>query len=316
MVLIFPEVCNLKNIAPLFANFDNRYNSSEILIDYSEINFVDSSGANYLLAFPFFFKDIVKDVKIRIKPNNNVFSYFRNTGILRILENNFAVVELGEKENYSKVIGETVKSNKNPFFRTYCTNEMGFPEILKEISSRTNRYLNTKGLIIEVLTKNLNSSYENQIEFAVRNFSICILELMQNVFDHSDTSFGAITINYLKNPTPQLSISITDLGIGIKKSLLKSNLFNNTDYPDSYYIRQAVNKGVTSTNDIGRGLGLFSVSEAVSRLFINSGNGIFVKNNTTQIERFKEEVKDLEEVIKGTNINCFIEFTTANTLYE
>ena len=87
-----------------------------------------------------------------------------------------------------------------------------------------------------------------------------VSELCGNAFEHGKNPLGAyVAVRRVAEPRRQISIAISDLGIGIPEHVRQQ-------YPewddDGFAIAQATTEGVTGTGDAHRGIGFSSTFEA------------------------------------------------------
>lgn len=109
---------------------------------------------------------------------------------------------------------------------------------------------------------------------------MAIAELCDNAMDHGRNSVGAyVAVQRLTEPRRQVSVAISDLGIGIPEHIRQR-------YPewsdDGWAIAHATEEGITGTGDTHRGIGFSAVVEAAltaslhaARMDIHSANGFF-----------------------------------------
>jgi len=109
---------------------------------------------------------------------------------------------------------------------------------------------------------------------------MAIAELCDNAMDHGRNPFGSyVAVQRVTKPRRQVSIAISDLGIGIPEHIRHR-------YPewseDGWAIAHATEESVTGTGDPHRGIGFSAVLEAAltaslhsARMDIHSANGFF-----------------------------------------
>ena len=120
--------------------------------------------------------------------------------------------------------------------------------------------------------------------------------MVKNIFDHSGEHIGGFSFHLKNGQENCLTLSIADIGIGIRNSL-KKVIQRDDIFEDCIYIKEAIKKGVSGTGELGRGLGLSQIIETINEVQITSGNGL-IKTNEGKI--FKEET--LNTNLKGTSI--------------
>jgi len=116
------------------------------------------------------------------------------------------------------------------------------------------------------------------------DLSMC--EIMDNVLQHSDESEGFVMIQ-LHREARKIAFAVADSGIGIYKSLASSNHRPKT-HLDA--LKLAIKKGVTRDERIGRGNGLWILTETVKhnggQYTIQSGEaGLHLSPNNLTTER-------------------------------
>jgi hypothetical protein len=106
-----------------------------------------------------------------------------------------------------------------------------------------------------------------------------VSELCGNAIDHGQNQLGAyIAVRRVTDPRRQISIAISDLGMGIPEHVRQR-------YPewddDGFAIAQATTEGVTGTGEPNRGIGFSSTFEAAlttslhaAQMDIRSANGL------------------------------------------
>jgi anti-sigma regulatory factor (Ser/Thr protein kinase) len=109
---------------------------------------------------------------------------------------------------------------------------------------------------------------------------MAVAELCDNAMDHGKNSVGAyVAVQRATDPRRQVSIAISDLGMGIPEHIRQR-------YPewsdDSAAIAHATESSITGTGDPHRGIGFSAVMEAAltaslhaARMNIYSANGFF-----------------------------------------
>ncbi len=293
MLLTFPKVLSLNGIENIIAEFKSVDNTN-LIIDFSQIDYVNSGTANYLLLIPFLFKERIGEIKINNKKDS--YKFLKKVGVVQELENNFKLVDSGKEKVEKLTFEEIVKTNQakvfdmlssSPFLRTFLASNDKNRSILKILSKEYKSILKSSSLN----------------EYKV---STCLIELIDNVFQHSEKSEGAISIHFAENnKIPFLFIVVTDLGIGFKNSLLKSkNYYQANINKDSFFIEEAINVKVSSTDSISRGFGLPSVVKSCDRISISSGFGNVTVFNDSQKKH--NRVRENKFYIQGANIVCIV----------
>lgn len=301
MRLTFPKTLALNGIDNIIAEFDNS-DPSHINVDLSEIEYVDSGTANYVLLIPFLFKDRIKEIAVDSKTES--YQFLKKVGIIQEFENNFRITDELRKTEKKPSHKALIKSNQvkifdalssSPFLRTFLA------------SNKQNRN------ILRILSKEYRAilSASSVNEYKV---SVCLIELIDNIFQHSKEDQGAISVHFVEdNKMPFLFITITDLGVGFRNSLLQSKSFQNTKVEnDSFYIQQALKAKVSSTDSLSRGFGLPTVVKNCDRISISSGNGNITVFNDT--ERNVNNQRETKFFIRGANIVCIVKLDDNTTI--
>jgi anti-sigma regulatory factor (Ser/Thr protein kinase) len=297
MRLVFPKSLALTNVNTILTDFSN-YQSDEILIDLTELEYIDSGTANYAMLLPFYLRSANKKVKILINSKSDSYQFIKKIGIVEELEDNF---EVSDSSTIPKLAQRTLQANTNkfqaqlfgalsanPFFKTFLASNDKNRNVLMKLSQQYKSFLAT--------------SPTNDFKI-----SRCLIELIDNIFQHSEQNIGAISVHHiLENKIPFLFVIVTDLGIGFKNSLLKSKRFKDaTDLPDEEFIKAALGKQVSSTDNLSRGFGLPTVAKYCDKLSITSGLGNLTLSNDNS-KFFNPQTTQLKEVLIGANIICIL----------
>lgn len=132
---------------------------------------------------------------------------------------------------------------------------------------------------------------------------MAVAELCDNAMDHGKNPAGAyVAVQRATDPRPQVSIAISDLGMGIPEHIRQR-------YPewseDSAAIAHATEASITGTGDPHRGIGFSAVMEAAlttslhaARMDIYSANGFF-RLQVVQ-EKRKPEIFPASNYRRGT----------------
>jgi hypothetical protein len=119
--------------------------------------------------------------------------------------------------------------------------------------------------------------------------AMAVSELCANAVEHGRNGLGAyVAVQHLRKPRSQVSIAISDLGIGMPEHIRQR-------YPewadDSFAIAKAMGPQISGTGDPHRGNGFPETFEAAlvsslsaARLDVHSANG-FVRTNIVQETR-------------------------------
>lgn len=241
-----------------FATDLNRNPPTKIIYDISHLEYFDTEGMGYLALLPFHLKLFCKDIEIVLPPpGSRVASFFAYTRLLEILVENFPTPGIRIPEDYNFLHeryarnSKSIKSNIDVFKK----------------DSFINYILKGMELIQDVVEKRDFSNY----------FNLCFYELTQNIFEHSGETMGSFAFQYRKggvnSPGSNLEVSITDIGIGVKDSLMKNNTIDQNEN-DIYYLIESIKRGISGTSEIDRGIGLHDVINYNSKVQITSGGGV------------------------------------------
>lgn len=296
----FENTLSLRESSEFIRNFE-EVGETEINLDLTNLNYVDTTGSNILLLLPFYLKELGYEVSLTINPNSNMTAWIKSIGILDKFQDSFKVNLNKPPKQKTKLDSTKVEFQRrianvlqtNPLLRTFFAKDRYDARILSEIQNFSNK----------ILMKRFNLS--NKI-------STCIVELINNVFDHSEEKFGAIAIHFLRSQhkVPHVHLAVTDFGIGIKNSLLKSNSFQNyKDENDSFFIDKALGFNVSSTDKPNRGFGLSLVAKSADALHISSGFGSI--SIRTKNEKKIMKKREIPELI-GTSITCILKTEKAD----
>jgi len=305
MILKFPESLTFNNVTQIIAEVKDSADSS-ISLDFSNTKYVDTGGINYVLLIPYLAKDRIKEILIDSK--SGFWQFAKSTGISEELQNNFYVREPGRnyvREEYDE--NRNLKSFKEKYQHLLSSN------LESNALLRTYLASNTKNRrILSILGKEFKEFFKRYPSSSA-NVGTCVIELLDNIFQHSQESIGAITFhlynvgnNSLKSGNrkePYLYIAVSDLGIGIKESLIRGSLISEQE-EDSTCIKMALEKGISTTNQKGRGFGLNEVLNSSNRLSIFSGLGRVLINNDSRLKKLI--LRESSFHFEGTTINCIV----------
>ena len=263
MVFQFPKNFTSKDAYKIWSIVSKIDNGIGITIDLTYLKYVDAEGTNYIVLFPYLFKSKFQNIQIILPPSDmNVYQFLNDCGVFDMLKRDFTVIEYCVLDFSSNKFSYNKKRSANnkyiPFFKSFVFNT-------KEQSN-----------IFNTLSNNYDI-FKRNIDLSTRATK-CLTELIFNVYDHSEQDFCCITLNFKnegKNKIPYLFICVSDLGIGIKNSFLKSPRFSKSVYKrkgDNYYIAAAVTTGYSSTDLQNRGFGLPLVLHNSNKLLISTGN--------------------------------------------
>jgi anti-sigma regulatory factor (Ser/Thr protein kinase) len=295
MKLILPKSFSVSQIHSILTDFSN-HEDDEIQIDLTELEYIDSGSANYIILLPFYFRSFKKKVSIIVNSKANGYQFIKKVGIIEELENNFNVTDISSFIHTTKLTGVIAKYQNriadilsaDPFFRTFLANNDKDRKILKTLSIE---YKNI-----------LESSQSNDLKI-----TRCLTELIDNIFQHSEQVFGAISVHHIfQGKIPFLFVTVTDLGIGFKESLLKSKRFKSDNIlSDEEYIKASLQVQVSATDSLSRGFGLPTVARYCDRLSISSGMGNLALSNDGVNSGLIRTSKNLQS-LNGANIVCIL----------
>ncbi len=233
-------------------------------MDLSDVTFIDPEGSNFIILLPYLLSKHAEKVLVQLPFRDDVSTFIKDSGII----DHFTHNKIQSFRQLSLFINNSVPNpfsfNKVrspysyiPFFKTYYLNSNSITDFYRSMGERT--------YIFEKNSKLFSRA------------TICINELLNNMLQHSEIKAGSVTIQFRnvgKFKEPYMFMSITDFGIGIKKSLLKSSLFQTDKIKrqdDEFFINAALQPGISSTNLSGRGAGLSIVLNKSDKIIIASG---------------------------------------------
>ncbi len=275
LTFIFPEQC--KDRVNQYSNILEQYNSSytlansEVYFDCSNIGFIRPFGLNLLSSMMAWF----------LKKDNRV--YF--------------------KEPLSKYVCKYMASQG--FFDEFQIDQDEATHSPRSTSVALRRLDHMDGSYLENITYWLAANASISPNIARDLITINLVELINNVLDHSNSEIGCYISAQAYPNEHRLLLSILDLGVGFLDSLkpFYPDLENDSDA-----IAMAIEEGVSSKREIElkpRGLGLANISGFVTkrgRLEIISYKGLLWQDENGRI--FK---KDLSFPLRGTCVNLYID---------
>lgn len=262
----FPKEVNSKSVHSIWTKPRFVKNKSLLAVDFSNVCFIDQEGSNFAVLLTLLLKSNFLHTKVILPSRDDTYTFFKDSGINKIFrESNCELIrqfslfdpDLHQQSfSYNKLVSRN-ETSYIPFFKTFY------------LSNNNIRAFYTS------LADGYSTFERNALLFS--RATSCFSELVNNFFQHSGVPSGCITIHFKnegKNKIPYLFISITDFGIGIKKSLLKSPIFQTRkimSQDDEFFINAALQPGVSSTNRYGRGAGLPIVLKKSDKIIISSG---------------------------------------------
>jgi anti-sigma regulatory factor (Ser/Thr protein kinase) len=110
------------------------------------------------------------------------------------------------------------------------------------------------------------------------SLQIALAEVVDNVFNHADSSINAIVCAQVAPRRREVEIAIVDCGRGIYSNMVTNSIYRSQCNNANQAIRLASQCYITSTDQNHRGMGLYIATELVKRnrgrLFIASDDGI------------------------------------------
>ena len=231
-----------------------------MVIDASKLEYFDVEGANYLALIPCFLRKKFKPITIILPELDGTYSYMGTIGLINFLSKHFNL-------SRSKRLSFTLSNKVN----TSVVYEKQVADLYKN----------------NILLKRLDDLSGKLSTKICRS----LIELVNNIFDHSQQTLGCVSFHfYQDNPKnggmDRFMFAVSDLGIGIKESFLKSK--NNSidpSAPDVKFIEYALKEGTTSTSIQGRGNGLPVAISQANKIHISSGNGTIGLGSSTKRDK-------------------------------
>lgn len=278
----FLKVCNLVD------ENQSRINESRFVrFDLSETNFIDPFGMVTLLSFCRHLYNTYHVQSVINLPEGQAGSYMERAGF-NSLNDGFITVERPKRN-----IMNFLKKNEN----------MG---VLK--------YFDSEGDIMPINNEFESWMKQNEFtEYEINSLTTFVSEMIQNVCQHSRTKQrGVICIQAYTSSKgdPFLSWAIGDSGIGIRQSLLQSDVTEITSLSDERVIREVITKGISRfKDDRTRGNGLTRLYHGAQKrgasLYIQSNSGLFGIDFDQNKQR-KLEIP-IPFSVSGTNIGFFLQ---------
>lgn len=239
--------------------FEEEYDknkASEIIVNFNNSKFISPSALCILNIYLYEIKK--ENPKVNIKINNILDDVQRYVSRLDFYEN----LEIENHENFNR------KEEIGRFTTIKIINENNRYEVIEEIMN----------IIIKNKTDLTPDIYHN-LDWSIG-------ELIDNVFEHSESNTGCMFV--AQNYTDYIELCIADKGIGIDKSLGREKEYNQLN-PEEV-LRKATEKSVT--RGTGQGNGLYYTKKFIKlnggkmQIFSNSSrfelnNGIIDSNIKT-----------------------------------
>ena len=258
-VLKVPRSISKENIFNIMLDIENCETKNPcVILDMRLLKYVDHEGLNYIALLPHYLKILNSVVVIRLPESDNLLSYLEYTGLLNLFFENFTIDGFACIEDFL-----FLRQNK------YSSGQASKARIGIVQPDSFKKFLHNELLYVEgIISKYKFSPY----------FCSCFYELTKNIFEHSGETIGSFSFHYKTNSIYNecnencLLLAVSDLGIGISGSL-KNTYRKNDDMDDVEYILKSMQRGVSSTGELGRGLGLPDVIESMEEVQITSGFG-------------------------------------------
>ena len=157
--------------------------------------------------------------------------------------------------------------------------------------------------------KQVQSYFENNLIDDKELSSLCnsLGELMNNVFDHSESKIPGFTFTQLDTVKKEIITSVCDFGVGIPRKVNRYlKKINEESLSDTKAIERAlVNKFTTKSTPRNRGFGLYNtltgIKEYEGKMLIISGKAFF-----WQLADGSHIYRDLDEYFQGTLIVIYL----------
>lgn len=95
----------------------------------------------------------------------------------------------------------------------------------------------------------------------VNALKTCVNEMIENVFYHAESPTDALVSAQAYKKRQRVELVIADTGRGIRAAFADSPEYAARSFDDCHAVRLALEKNVTSTGDVRRGIGLWVASE-------------------------------------------------------
>ena len=175
----------------------------------------------------------------------------------------------------------------SPMFKVWKYNS---PEEVSTIVNAFVKYLNTRVICAKGV---------------VESFEWTLYEVMDNVLQHSQSSYGYVVCTATGNA--HISVAVYDNGIGILQSFKNSSYLLKTPY-DAIIL--AMKEGATRDKRIGQGNGLWGMSKLVSNNrgtlnIVSSGAGVEINENN---KINKRDAKSILRIRPAFTIGTLVDF--------
>lgn len=259
-------VLTLGSLDPAF-DLAHSVQSSPVELDLRAVEFVEPAGLCGLAALLEFLTARSDNVSVALS-GRNVAAYLERMDFFRLFS--------GRVEVYPDMSSLEERERHNPGTLQELVNFHEEEEI-KDIIQR----------ISDIL--------EGREYFLRERVAICstLSEVCGNAAEHGRSSFGAYVavqaydhiVSGSRRDGEEVIISIADGGPGIRQTLTRNPAYGDHTGTDNEAIRHALQMGVTSTAEIGRGGGLTLVAQLSAR----SGGSLSIRSGSGRVTVNKEE---------------------------
>ena len=150
--------------------------------------------------------------------------------------------------------------------------------------------------MIDAYTNSARTFYQDNFfeHYDLSPFSIALMEVFNNIFDHSESPVTGYTISQYYPKTHKLKVAVCDLGIGIADKV--NTYFKNhgePTLPDHEAVKHAFQKSFSTKSTVrNRGFGLDTIrsicNECDGSIFVASNAGV-VKYHGNQLRSYAVE---------------------------
>ncbi|MGI8649812.1 MAG: ATP-binding protein [Rubrobacter sp.] len=259
-------VLTLGSLDPVF-DAATRLDGQEITLDLRAVDFVEPAGLCGLAALLEYLTPRSEAVSVALS-GRNVAAYLERMDFFRLFS--------GRVEVYPDVSSLEERERHNPGTLQELVNLYEEEEI-KDIIQRISDILEGREYLLR------------------ERVAICstLSEICGNAAEHGRSSFGAYVavqaynhiVSGARREGEEVIISIADGGPGIRETLSRNSAYADKIATDNEAIRYALQMGVTSTAEIGRGGGLTLVSQLSAR----SGGSLSIRSGSGRVTVNKDE---------------------------
>jgi ABC-type transporter Mla MlaB component len=290
----------IEEIKKIYSNNVKVFNS--IILDFSQIKYIDSEGALALISFCSAIKRKNKNVNFYfVYPTDSVLNYLNVLGFFGQMSNKAGVKDIQDIVHYENELSHERRIRQKKY-----SNQNSLKSIILPIETISQQMDSISGSDFENMvgtfvnnvidsfaelfkSPHYNFNGEDQHDFLLSN-----VELFKNIFEHSK-SWGIASIH--ARPNYGTTVCYYDLGIGFKASVAKFD-------SELESIEWALIDGNSSKlGDDNDGFGLTIVQDFVlkrnGKIKIRSGNCLLQINSTS-----KQKIKVTK--FPGVQISYFI----------